>query len=271
MAARGKSEKNDEESSYRSSERDSSISPLPTVADKCPELGIQVSEPGTENLNTTLTSPRKRSRLVAFGESLVGQEEDLPVRFPCDPSRRSRRKAFYFNPHNNMDNDPENNLFRHLILAEQPASVQPGAGEVDVPIGDLKTLRINKLLSDNIFWISLTEEIKNSVAKEFVVKQFARGDTILAKGKTTTNFYVIESGTLTMGEKVLKEGDTIGEMTLVRGNFEATEDFVAENNLKLWVIPGAMYRYIQNKIYKEKVEEAGGCSDSEEVTSPTTV
>jgi len=170
-----------------------------------------------------------------------------------------------------MDNDPENNLLRHLILSEQPASIQPGAGEVNAPVGDLKILRINQLLSNNIFWTSLTEEIKKSVAKEFVVKQFTRGDTILAKGKVTANFYVVESGTLTMGDEVFKEGDAFAEMTLIQGNFKATEDVIARNSLKLWVIPGAMYRYIQSKIYMGKQDEAGECADLQDVTTSTTL
>jgi len=262
MASIGyKYETNGKESSNCSSERDSTISPLPAAAEEVPELGIQLPEPGINCLNTTPSSPRKRSRSVAFGESLERKEEDLPVRFPCGQRRRSRRKAFYFNPVGNMDNDPDNNLFRHLILTEQPSSIQPGAAEVNLPVGDLKMLRINQLLSNNIFWISLTEEVKNSVAKEFVVKQFTRGDTILAKGKATANFYVVESGTLSMGDKVFKEGDAFGEMTLIQGNFEANEDVIAGDSLKLWVIPGAMYRYIQSKIYMEKQEEAGECED----------
>jgi len=239
-----------------------SISPLPAILE-------EVSEPGSSETNPA--SPRKRSRSIAFGESIQHQEEDLPVRFPSRPSRRSRRQAFYFNP-NTIENDPENNLLRHLVLDEWQAPEQPGAAEKDVPTGDLKAIRINTLLSTNIFWSSLSEEVKTTVSKEFVMKQFGMGETILAKGRNTAKFHVVESGTLTMGDKVFKEGDVFGEMTLIQGNFEAADNVVAGDNLKLWVIPGAMYRYIQSKIYKKNLKEAGGTyGDSEETTHTNSV
>jgi len=231
-----------------------SISTLPTIQEEV------FSDRGS-----AVISPLKRPRSVAFAENTEHEEEDQSVRFSCRPTRRSRRQAFYFNPR--VENDPENNLFRHLDLSEQPASVQPGTAEADVTTVDLKARRINTLLGDNMFWSNLSEEVKTSLAKEFVVKRFEMGDTILEKGKTTKNFHVLESGTLSMGEKVFKEGDAFGEMTLIEGNFKPNDNVVAGDNLKLWVIPGAMYRYIQSEIYKKNEREAGGESaGSEEQT-----